>query len=270
MAELSNNGQTPVSGLTSQPGEYPHPDRWNHGLHLESLANLAHELRSPVQAMLGYLEMLRDDLGGTEYEHHKHIMERLCANAHDLAQTVENVMDFAVADSMAEPEDDEDIRTHELISELLPALSAANESHRLELKLDLDCAPVVFRSRRRAVKSILLNLALNAIKFTKSGTVTIAVRSAVTSELAPAIELVVSDTGPGIDAAMLADAFMPCAQLSHTSIRRHRGIGLGLAVVKRNALALGARIVVKAPPGNGSVFIVTIPCVDRTAARHRV
>lgn len=220
--------------------------------------------------MLGYLDMLRDDLGEAAYERHRRLMERMNANALDLAQTVENVMDFAVADSMAQPEDDEEIRVHELISELQPALKAANDSDRLEVKVDLDSAPPTFRLRRRAVKSILMNLAVNAIKFTPSGSVTIAIRSAVTSERAPAIEIVVSDTGPGIDAGMVERAFMPCTQLSDTSARRHRGVGLGLAVVKRNALALGARIVVKSPPGAGSMFIVTIPCVDRTAARHRI
>jgi signal transduction histidine kinase len=270
VAELSNNGQPPALQLAYQIREPALPDRWNHGLHLESLANLAHELRSPVQAMLGYLDMLRDDLGEAAYEHHRHLMERMSVNALDLAQTVENVMDFAVADSTAQPEDDEDIRIHELISELQPALQAANDSDRLEIKLDLDCAPTTFRMRRRAVKSILMNLVVNAIKFTRSGTVTITVRSAFTSERGPAIEIVVSDTGPGIDAAMVERAFMPCTQLSDTSARRHRGVGLGLAVVQRNVLALGARIVVKSPPGNGSTFIVTIPCVDRTAVQHRV
>jgi signal transduction histidine kinase len=157
-----------------------------------------------------------------------------------------------------------------LISELQPALQAANDSDRLEIKLDLDCAPPTFRSRRRAVKSILLNLAVNAIKFTRSGSITIAVRSTVTSERVPALEIVVSDTGPGIDATMVERAFMPCTQLSDTSARHHRGVGLGLAVVRRNALALGARIVVKSPPGEGSTFIVTIPCVDRTAVQHHV
>jgi signal transduction histidine kinase len=103
VADLSDNAQSPALQLAYQSREPALPDRWNHGLHLEALANLAHELRSPVQAMLGYLDMLRDDLGEAAYEHHRHLMERMSANAFDLAQTVENVMDFAVADSMAQP-----------------------------------------------------------------------------------------------------------------------------------------------------------------------
>src|SRR5271157_2638265 len=160
------------------------------------------------------------------------------ANAHDLAQTVENVMDFSVADAMAESSDEEEIRLHDLIGDVAPVLEAANDSKGLEIKFDLETAPPVFQSRRRPIKSILLNLAVNAIKFTDRGSVTIAIRLAASSHLGPAVELEVRDTGPGIEAELVAQAFKTCAQLSHTSARRHRGMGLGLAVVQRNVEVL--------------------------------
>ena len=78
---------------------------------MEALANLAHELRSPVQALLGYLDILRDEIGEVASDRHKQIIERMNANAHDLAQTVENVMDFSFKDAMAEAEDEEEIAT---------------------------------------------------------------------------------------------------------------------------------------------------------------
>lgn len=226
---------------------------------MEALANLAHELRSPMQVILGYLDILRDELSEAIDGRHKQIIERMNANAHELAQTVENLMDFSVADAMAEAADEEEIRLHDLIGELAPALEAANDSKGLEIRFDLEAAPAVFRSRRRPIKSILLNLAVNAIKFTGRGSVTIAIRRAVTSQLGPAVELEVRDTGPGIEAGMVAQAFKPCAQLSRSSIRIHRGMGLGLAVVQRNVEALGARIIVKTAPQQGSAFVVIIP-----------
>lgn len=233
--------------------------QWEQGLHMEALANLAHELRSPLQAILGYLDILRDELSEAIGGRHQQIIERMNANAHDLAQTVENVMDFSVADAMAEAADEEEIRLHDLIGDLAPALEAANDSKGLEIRFDLEAAPTVFRSRRRAIKSILVNLAVNAIKFTDRGSVTIAIRRAVTSELGSAVELEVRDTGPGIEAEMVAQAFKRCAQLSHSSIRSHRGMGLGLAVVQRNVEALGAKIIVRTVPRQGSAFVVTIP-----------
>ncbi len=238
---------------------------------MEALANLAHELRSPVQAILGYLDILRDELSEAIDDRHKQIIERINANAHDLAQTVENVMDFSVADAMAEAADEEEIRLPDLIGDLAPALEAANDSKGLEIRFDLEAAPAVFRSRRRPIKSILLNLAVNAIKFTDRGSVTIAIRRAVTSQLGAAVELEVRDTGPGIEAAMVAQAFKRCAQLSHSSIRIHRGMGLGLAVVQRNVEALGAKIIVKPALPQGSAFIVKIPIADSIAdASHPI
>ncbi len=82
---------------------------------MEALANLAHELRSPVQAILGYLDILRGEMSEALGDRHKQIIERMNANAHDLAQTVENVLDFSVADAMAEATDEEEIHLHDLI-----------------------------------------------------------------------------------------------------------------------------------------------------------
>jgi two-component system sensor histidine kinase/response regulator len=244
------------------PRRRPVPSGWEHGVRLETLANLAHELRSPVQALLGYMDILRDELGESLDRRHKQILERVNANAHDLAQTVENVMDFSVAAAHAEPAYEEEIQLHELIGEIAPALEAANDSKRLQIGFDLEGAPATFRSRRKPIKSILLNLALNAIKFTATGSVTIGIRRAVSPKLGPAVELSVRDTGPGIEPGLVARAFKPCAQLSSSSVRKHRGMGLGLAVVQKNAIALGAKLAVKSAIGQGSTFTVTVP-VDR-------
>lgn len=248
--------------------------RWNHGVRLEALANLAHELRSPVQALVGYLEILRDDLGEDLQSTHKQIIDRMNVNVYDLAQTVENVMDFAVADALAETGDEQDIRPHDLLTEILPTLEAANGAKGLHVTFDFEGAPPVFRTRPRAIKAILLNLAVNAIKFTENGSVTIAIRRLKSRQLGPCVELMVSDTGPGIDAPHLARMFKRCAQLSASSVRSHRGMGLGLAVVQRNAELLGAKIKVNTARGKGSSFSVTIPIAKRPARnrspRHRV
>jgi signal transduction histidine kinase len=250
----------PAMSASGRPARNrPRAPDWDQGLHLEALANLAHELRSPVQALLGYLDILRDELGDEQANCHKRILERLNVNAHDLAQTVENVMEFSVAKARGETVGEEYILLHDLIGEIAPALEAANQSKSLTINFSLNDAPRVFRSRRRPIKSILLNLALNAIKFTERGSITIAFRSALSALGAPAIQLEVSDTGPGIEAAMLLRAFKQCEQLSNSSARKYRGVGLGLAVVQRNVTALGAKILVDTKSNRGSIFTVTVP-----------
>jgi two-component system, sensor histidine kinase and response regulator len=261
LASLAKNGHKHVAliepALSSiQATMSPAP--WEHGEHMEALANLAHELRSPVQAFLGYLDILREELSGTLSDRHRRVIERLNANAHDLAQTVENVMDFSVSDAMAEAPHEEEVCLHDLIAELAPVLDATNDSKCLKITFDLERAPAVFRSRLRPIKSILLNLAVNAVRFTDHGGVNIAIRL-TQFQSGSAIELEVRDTGPGITAEQVAEAFQPCVQLSRSSVRKFRGMGLGLAVVQRNAQALGAEILVKPILPHGTAFSVIIP-----------
>ncbi len=256
---------TNANHLTSQPRRYG-PPSWDHGLRLEALANLAHELRSPIQALLGYLDILGEELVDSLSSSQKDMMGRMSINAYDLAQTVENVMEFAVADATADADLAEDIGVDELIRELAPALEAANAGKGLKIIFKLNRAPQIFRSNRHAIKSILMNLALNAIKFTEKGTVTVWIVSGRSSELQPIVEIGVMDTGPGIDAALVTQAFEVGSQLSNSSERNHRGMGLGLAVVQRNAMALKATVTVRSVLQHGSTFLVAIPLAEAVAS----
>ena len=223
------------------------------------MGNLSHELRTPVQILLGYLDMLRSDFPDSIGEGPREIIERMHTNAHDLARTVENLMDFAIAQDRAESQLDEPVELAELIAEVMPALESANEGKGLELKSDLSGAPSHVRLRRCALKSILLNLGVNAVKFTERGSVSMTVRALPTQLDAGILEIVVSDTGLGMDPAQVRDAFRPCLQLSRSSERRYRGIGLGLTVVRRKVASLNGSIDVQTTPAEGSTFTVRLP-----------
>jgi signal transduction histidine kinase len=242
----------------------PHEDSgWSDGVHLESLANLAHELRTPVQVLLGYLDILRDDraapdAGDLSESPERIIIERMNANVHELAQTVENVLEFVLAYASAETAIEEEIELAEFFAELEEVLRASKRNQNLAIRINLDDAPRTVVTQRRPLRSIVLNLATNAIKFTADGEVTISIsRCALEPQN---LELEVRDTGAGISRDLLSFAFEPLVQLSHSSVRRHRGLGLGLAVVQRNVKTLGGRLQVESVPGAGSCFKVTIPC----------
>jgi signal transduction histidine kinase len=241
------------------------PVCWSQGIKFEVLANLAHELRTPIQVLIGFIDILRDDWAAELPAQPLEILERMNANIHDLAQTVDNMMDLVLADANAGPLVNEDIMPSSLMADITPILEAANQRKQLELHFEMDDAPATIHAPRRALRSILLNLALNAIKFTESGIVTVALRRCRSKN--EALEIEITDTGPGIDPAMLERASRPFAQLSNSSARRYRGLGLGLAVVQRNIRALGGRLELRpAAPGNGSDFIVEIPAQVRAAS----
>jgi signal transduction histidine kinase len=126
-----------------------------------------------------------------------------------------------------------------LMADAMPALEAANLGKGLSLEVRIADSIGPIRLRYRTLKSILLNLATNAIKFTAIGSILISFKRVSTRDTPKAIELTVSDTGPGIDSTMLAVAFKRCAQLSNSSARKFRGMELGLPVVKHNVDYLG-------------------------------
>jgi signal transduction histidine kinase len=149
---------------------------------------------------------------------------------------------------------------HELIDELCPTFEAANESKGLVLKFELSHAPARIISQRRPMRLIVQNLVLNAIKFTAAGSVTVAVRRwRPESASTEGVELEVHDTGAGISPVQIELACRPFTQLSSTSVRRYRGVGLGLAVVRRNVGRLGGTFEAHSTPGAGSTFVVRIP-----------
>ena len=245
-----------------EAGQYEKSD-WSSGVHLESLANLAHELRTPVQVLLGYLDILRgdrSDAGASDLPESPDwtIIERMNANVHELAQTVENVLEFALAYASADTVVEEEIDLAEFFAELDEVLKASNRNQKLAVRINLDDAPRTVVTRRRTMRSIVLNLAINAIKFTNDGAVTISASRC--AEDPQSLEIEFRDTGAGISRDLLSFAFEPLVQLSHSSVRRHRGLGLGLTVVQRNVTALGGRLQVESVSGAGSCFKVTIPC----------
>jgi signal transduction histidine kinase len=236
---------------------------WSGGAHFESLANLAHELRTPIQVLLGYLDILRDDhcdagAGDSAENPDQMIIERMNTNVHELAQTVENVLEFALAFAGAEAAIEEEIELAEFFAELHEVLNASNRNENLAVRIDLREAPRKFVTQRRTLRSMVLNLASNAIKFTNDGEVRITVRGC--PEDPQMLEIEVRDTGAGISRDLVSSAFEPLVQLSHSSIRRHRGLGLGLAVVQRNVKALNGRLQVESVPGAGTCFKVAVPC----------
>jgi signal transduction histidine kinase len=228
---------------------------WTSSMRAEALANLAHELRTPLQVLLGYLDILREEWGDQFQPEPRQMLERMNSNLHELSQTVDNVMEFILAEAGDNVRVRENVSLSALISDLMPAIEAARSGKTLSLNFDLQNAPPVVQISRRLLRSILSNLLLNAVKFTERGSVTLRIGGSAES----GIDIEVVDTGVGMSPAVIKRAAEPFWQLSESNSRRHRGLGLGLAVVHRNLKALGAKLEVTSTPGEGSRFAVRIP-----------
>jgi len=228
---------------------------WTEQLRLAALANLARELRTPVQVLLGYLDALRDQMtklpAGSGW-----MLERMNANACELARVVENILEFARDEVREERREVEEVSTLELLDEVMPLVESVNHEKRLKLQFDLDDAPAVIYARHRQLRLILANLAVNAVRFTAAGSVTISIRRSGRPGKAQ-VAFEVRDTGPGISAELRDQLFKPFGQLAPAGTRQFQG--LGLTVVKRCVATLKGKLEIHSTPGQGARFMVRFP-----------
>ena len=139
------------------------------GMRVEALANLAHELRTPLQVLHGYLDILRDEWAERLDAGPRSMLDRMNSNMHELSRTVDNIMEFVMSEAGITGRVQEDVLISMLVSDLAPAIEAAKGGKDVNLKLDLEDAPPIIHVARRPLRSILSNQVLNAIKFTDHG-----------------------------------------------------------------------------------------------------
>lgn len=226
----------------------------------EFLASMSHELRTPLNAILGFADLLlaspRENLSPRARES----LERIHRNGDHLLMLINDVLDLAKAESGRI-----DVRLEAIdLAQLARACAAEVDSLRQgkELKLSVVAPPhleTVTDGQR--VRQVLINLLSNAIKFTDEGEVTVALSS--TSE---ETRIAVSDTGVGIPERAMKDLFREFQQLEAGDGRRYPGTGIGLALSRRLARALGGDIAVVSEEGKGSTFTLVLPRLSHVAS----
>ncbi len=211
-----------------------------------------------MQVLGGYLDILTEDYAAQFAAEPLRILERLRLNTSELTQTVENLLEYAAAMTATLAAVAEPVEAPDLVAELEPVFAPAAQRKKISLRWLIEPNLGCLRSDRRLLKSIISNLVSNAIKFTDCGGVTVRVRQFGVQNRC-VVELEVADTGIGIDEQRLDEAFQPFVQLSDSNTRCHRGLGLGLALVKRDVALLGGSLEVRSKPSSGACFKVRLP-----------
>jgi PAS domain S-box-containing protein len=221
----------------------------------EFLATLSHELRNPLNAMLGWAQVLRS--GTLPLETQRRGLDSLERNAKAQAQLIEDLLDISrvVLGKLQIRADEVD-----LTSVVLSALdtirpTASTKGVTVKTHVDPDAQIVVTGDADR-LRQIIWNLLSNAVKFTtKSGNVDIELRRVDST-----VEIVVADTGQGIAGDFLPHVFDRFRQEDGGVTRRHGGLGLGLALVRQLAEAHGGSARAASPGlGRGATFTVQLP-----------
>jgi PAS domain S-box-containing protein len=218
------------------------------------VANMSHEVRTPLNIMIGYLEFLLDGTFGELSQQQREITERVRNNAEELLDLMSASLDLSRLDNRTIPLAIETIDVGDLVDEVagdISKLLSGPVQMRTELATDLP----LLHSDRQKVKMVLKNLLSNAVKFTRAGEIVASARP-----LGDGIELEVRDTGLGIGADTLPRIFEPFRQGSAGKAEKS-GVGLGLYIVRRLVDILEGRISVESTIGQGSAFRVLLPQV---------
>lgn len=214
----------------------------------EFLSVLAHELKSPLAAIEGYVDMLRN--GNTDPA----VLDRMEVRTSGMRKLIADLLDLTAIESGRRKRDLRDIDAAEITRQVAAGFETALRSRQLELTLDLpDSCPI--QADRGEWEMLLGNLLSNAIKYNvPNGRVTIQL-----AREADHVRLAVHDTGIGISAPDQAKLFAEFTRIRNSRTRGIEGSGLGLSIVSRLAALYGGTVSVSSQEGQGSTFTVTWP-----------
>lgn len=221
----------------------------------EFLANISHEMRTPMNGILGFTDLLLQE-NLTPSQTNQLLTVRECALR--LYRHLDNIIDFVKLETDSLTLDKQPFAVAELLSSVLVLLRSAAEEKGLSLtwRIDSEVSPTLIGDGRRFCL-VVEELVKNAVKFSANGSirVTVAVESRQTVQ--EVLRIDVTDQGPGISPADQQRLFQAFVQVDGSSTRPQAGTGLGLALCRKLVQLMGGRIWVESAPGQGSTFSFT-------------
>jgi len=218
------------------------------------LAIMSHELRTPLTAVVGYTELLSDEVVGPVNETQRDHLGRVRSSSEHLLMLIEDILSYARIEAGRELVRIEDFGLAALLEQASVIIRPLAEKKSLEFTLSGGNARAVMRSDPQKVRQIIINLLANAVKFTMKGSVRLGARV-----YDDRVAFEVADTGPGIALEHLERVFDAFWQVDQRMTRKSGGTGLGLSVARQLARLLGGDVSVRSTIGEGSVFIVDLP-----------
>ena len=221
----------------------------------EFIANISHELRTPMNAVLGVLHLLHHTKLSEEQTSYIGTME---TSAKHLLQIINNILDFSHLESGKVFMDSEDFDVRKVLAKVLTFLREAAEAKKLSFSFSVDDhVPAMITGDPIRLRQILISLADNAIKFTKQGSVQIRTQVESLNGEKIILRFSVQDTGIGMQDNDVQQLFQPFAQADASGTRKYGGVGLGLAVAKNLVEMMGGRIGCESDVHHGSTFFFT-------------
>ena len=222
----------------------------------EFMARMSHEVRTPLNAVLGFSELLRESgLTSAQFEY----LDMIAKNGRHLLELVNDIFDFSKLETKKIVLNNEPFYLDAVISEIIGLARPLLKNNGISLTTEFERKNLYLNGDKLRTNQILSNLILNAVKFTEAGK--IAVEVTIESETIETIILKINvrDTGIGIRKDYIDKIFSPFDQADGSLTRKFGGAGIGLTITKRLTELMNGNISFLSEEGKGSVFTVKIP-----------
>ena len=221
----------------------------------EFLAQMSHEVRTPLNVILSYSQLLKEELEDSDNSEIEYLFTSIESGSKRLMRTMDLILNLSQVQSGSYDAKYEEINLkYDIILPLLKTYSSEAAEKSIDLRFMDDYKDPVIRGDNYSINEIFANIIDNAIKFTDKGAVTVSVNYREDS-----LEISVKDTGRGISPAYVKDIFKPFSQEESGYTRSFDGNGLGLTLVEKYCKLNNASVSINSEKGKGSVFTITFP-----------
>ncbi|WMC09828.1 response regulator [Oceanimonas pelagia] len=221
------------------------------------LAHMSHEIRSPLNAVLGSVSLLLEDKLTREQRLYAQTAE---SSGKALLGLINNILDFSRIEAGQLQPDKQQFRLDELLSDIAAHIALCAREKQLQTALIAEPGlPVQLTGDATRLRQILINLLDNALKFTDTGAVSLLITLEAKTNNGVELAFTVQDSGIGIPAEEQSALFEEFQQVDSSDSTRHGGSGLGLSISRGLCRAMGGELVFAHASQAGSVFVATLP-----------
>jgi PAS domain S-box-containing protein len=223
----------------------------------EFVANISHEIRTPISALIGITELLLDTSLDQEQ---KDLLELAFESGRSLLTIINDILDFSKIEAAKVRLEDKYFSLVRILSGSVELLSEGALDKNLSISFTYDQSiPQRLMGDPTRLRQILINLVSNAIKFTDQGAIQIRAYVEEQDQWYTRVRFEVQDTGIGVPADAQKRLFLPFMQIDSSTSRKHGGTGLGLAISKRLVELMNGSMGVISEEGSGSTFWFSLP-----------